>query len=103
LSNPTKSTGFSVTNFPSASVYIIRHTAPKGRKALAGSELYRGVDKINEVGTVLLEIEDELGREAVGKRLEDDSCFLVYLLDRSFDYMAVGIRSCMSDVSTEET
>jgi hypothetical protein len=40
------------------SVCIIRHTAPKGRKALAGSELYRGVDKINAVGTVLLEIED---------------------------------------------
>ena len=65
--------------------------------------LYRGADKINAVCTVLLQIEDKLGRKAVGKRLEDGSRFLVYLLDRSFDFMAVSIRSCMSDVCTEET
>jgi hypothetical protein len=60
--------------------------------------LYRGSDKINAVGTVLLHIEDELGREAVGWQL-----LLVYLLDRSFDFMAVGIRSCMSDMGTKKT
>ena len=65
--------------------------------------LYRGANKINAVCTVLLQIKDELGREAVGKLLEDGSRFLVYLLDRSFDFMAVGIRSCMSDVSPKET
>ena len=61
-----------------------------------------GADKIDAVGTVLLQIEYELGRKEVGKQLEDGSCFLVYRLDRSFDFMAMGIRSCMSDVSTEE-
>ena len=59
--------------------------------------------RLDAVCTVLLQIEDELGREEVGKRLEDGSCFLVYLLDCSFDFMAVDIRSCMSDVSTKET
>jgi len=44
--------------------------------------LYGGADKINAVRTVLLQIEDELGREVVRERLKDGSCFLVYLLDQ---------------------
>jgi hypothetical protein len=62
-----------------------------------------GADKIDAVGTVLLQIEYELGREGVGKRLEDGGCFLIYLLDRPFDFMTVGIRSCVSNVSLEKT
>ena len=65
--------------------------------------LDRGADKIYAVGAVLLQIENELGRENVGKRLEDGCGFLDYLLDGSFDFMTVGIRCCMSDVSAEET
>ena len=43
--------------------------------------LYRRADKVNAVCTVLLQIKDELGRKKVRKRLEDGSCFLIYLLD----------------------
>jgi hypothetical protein len=65
--------------------------------------LYGGADKVDTVCTVLLQIEDELGREEVRKRLEDGSGFMIHLLDRSFDFVIVGFRGCMSDVSTEET
>ena len=62
-----------------------------------------GTDKIYAIGAVLLQIENELGRENIGKRLEDGCSFLVYLLDGSFDFMTVGIGCCMSDVNAEET
>ena len=62
-----------------------------------------GADKIDAVGAVLLQIENELGREMVGERLEDGCGFLVYLLDGSFDFMTVGIGCCMSDVNAKET
>jgi hypothetical protein len=39
--------------------------------------LHRGADKIDAVGAVLLQILDKLGREVIGKRLEDGGCFLV--------------------------
>jgi hypothetical protein len=81
----------------------LRLDSVEGRVGDRVRMLDRGADKIDAVGTVLLQIEYELGREDVGKRLEDGGCFLIYLLDRSFDFMTVGIRSCMGDVSTEET
>ena len=62
-----------------------------------------GADKIDAVCAVLLQIENEFGREKVRKRLEDDCGSLVYLLDGSFDFMTVGIGCCMSDVNAEET
>jgi hypothetical protein len=58
---------------------------------------YEGADKIDVFCTVLLQIEDKLGQEEVGKRLEDGSCFLVYLLDRSFAFYYTGVvRYCRS-------
>ena len=62
-----------------------------------------GADEIDAVCAVLLQIENELGREKVRKRLKDGGSFLVYLLDGSFDFMTVGIGCCMSDVNAEET
>jgi hypothetical protein len=43
------------------------------------------------------------GSKEVRKRHEDGGRFLIYLLDRSFDLVTVGIGGCMSDVSTQET
>ena len=60
-----------------------------------------GTDKIYAIGAVLLQIENELGRENIGKRLEDGCSFLVYLLDGAFDFMTVGIWCCDTAVRTQ--
>ena len=58
--------------------------------------------EIDAVGTVLLEVQDELGRQVIWDRLEDSDSLLVDLLDGALNLVAVRVRGGMGDVGLEE-
>ena len=58
--------------------------------------------EIDAVGTVLLEVQDELGRQVVWDGLEDSDSLLVDLLDGALNLVTVEVRGGMGDVGLEE-